>query len=54
MSGYGLWMAKCTTCDLQGPAARDENDENAQEWCDQHNAETSWEHKAMIVAGSDI
>jgi hypothetical protein len=52
MPGYALWMAKCTTCDTQGPVARDENDENALDWCVQHNADNR-DHVAMIVAGSE-
>ena len=53
MSGYANWMAKCTTCDEQGPVAHDENDENALDWCVRHNAENAGHH-AMIVAGSDV
>ena len=52
MTGYGLWMAKCTTCDEQGPVAVDENDGNALDWCFLHNSSNA-DHHAMIVAGSD-
>lgn len=53
MTGYANWMAYCTTCQEQGPVARDENDEDAQIWCDDHNGNNAG-HQAMIIAGSDI
>ena len=53
VSGYVPWMAKCTTCDEQGPVAKDENDGNALDWCVEHNASNAGHH-AMIVAGSDV
>ena len=33
-----LWMAKCTTCDEQGPGAENEYDGKANDWCVEHNA----------------
>ena len=48
-----LWMAKCTTCDEQGPAAENEMDGKANDWCVEHNADNAGHH-AMIVSISDV
>jgi hypothetical protein len=48
-----LWTAQCTTCEEQGPAAVDEDDGHANDWCSEHNGEHEG-HQALVLSIPDI